>query len=507
MKDLLLSGGESLRRLAQHRQDPGRIVGADQVQGPVEGRGGIVLPNGLHGLGVLLCGPGPQQEFQRRAPEGIVHGAVQLRSQQIFPQGVVADFVGGVLPDLSQQQRVILFRMLGLTDLLDEVVGELVRHVQPPAGSAKPQPFPDHPVLSADQVLVFRVFLLHVGQGVHPPPALVAAGLHGPEPVPAVIGTAAAGIRSRLRVVAEPVEIDAVVAGVAEHAVQQDPDPGGLCLPAQPGKTLLVAEARVDLQIVGGVVLVVAGGQEDGIEVQHADPHGLEIGQLFPDALQGAAEKGPAHHLPLRVLAVKGRVVPVLHHHALCSLPSLRMGGVRLPLQPVGAPVEPLREDLIGHRVSVPVRQRHGLIDRDLPGFRRRRGQSACSAAAVLRLSVVADPLRRPDQEIVPQQAGRLSDRETAAEQSRFRLRHGHERLAGLPQPNKHLRALGHFGLDGQGDLRACGCGAEGRAEPGFAGIVIQVHGYSSKRVRKSPPPAIPPGGGRYGFVQARILR
>ena len=48
----------------------------------------------------------------------------------------IANLVGGVFPDLAEQQRIGLLGEHGLFDLGQEVVGKLVSDVQAPAMSA-----------------------------------------------------------------------------------------------------------------------------------------------------------------------------------------------------------------------------------------------------------------------------------------------------------------------------------------------------------------------------------
>ena len=173
--------GKSLRRFSQHRENPRRIMSTHQVQRPIQCRLRVVLPDGLHFLGK---GPRrflPHQKRHRPIPERIVHGAVQFLTQQIFPQPVIADFVAGVLPDLAQQQRILLFRFAGPSDRRDKRIRQLIRHVQPPSGGPQTQPFSNHAVLSADKLLIARVQLLHIRQGIHAPPAFISGGIRSPK--------------------------------------------------------------------------------------------------------------------------------------------------------------------------------------------------------------------------------------------------------------------------------------------------------------------------------------
>lgn len=59
---------------------------------------------------------------------------------------------------------------------------------------------------------------------------------------------------------------------------------------AQGDEILLGAQQRVDAQVVGGIVAVVAVRLKDGIEIQDPDPQGGQLRQLFGDAGEIAAE-------------------------------------------------------------------------------------------------------------------------------------------------------------------------------------------------------------------------
>ena len=89
----------------------------------------------------------------------------------------IADLVGGVLPDLAEQQRVGLFGENGFLNLGQEVVGKLVSDVQAPTMGTGAQPFADHAVL-AQELLAHQLGLLVDGGHIaHAPPAVVRAVL------------------------------------------------------------------------------------------------------------------------------------------------------------------------------------------------------------------------------------------------------------------------------------------------------------------------------------------
>ena len=93
--------------------------------------------------------------------------------------------------------------------------------------------------------------------------------------IPAVIGAFLRGIGTGIGIVAPPVKVDAVISGVTEYTVQDDADPQGLCFLTEPGKALLIAKAGVNGKIVSGVIFVIAGCGENGVEIQNPNAQGF----------------------------------------------------------------------------------------------------------------------------------------------------------------------------------------------------------------------------------------
>ena len=75
-----------------------------------------------------------------------------------------------------------------------------------------------------------------------------------------------------------------------EHAVQDDFDAVLMGPLAQGDEILLGAQQRVDAQVVGGIVAVVAVRLKDGIEIQDPDAQSGQLRQLFGDAGQITAK-------------------------------------------------------------------------------------------------------------------------------------------------------------------------------------------------------------------------
>ena len=343
--------------LAQEAQHPGGIVGAQEIHGGEEGRGGIVLPDGLHALPELRRVPAPEVAEGRR-PEGVVHEAVGLAPQQVPPPLGVGDLVAAVLPDLAQKQAPRLGLVHGLTDARDEVVRQLVRHVQPPAVRPGTEPVADDGILPPeDEVPVAGRVLVDGGQVPDAPPGVVVRG-PGVEVEPGVVGGILALGRADGAVAAVGVEVAAVPPVVVEDAVQDHPDAEGVGLLAEGTEVLLRPQHGVDPAVVAGIVAVVAAGLEDGAEVEGLHPQLPEVGELPPDAREVPAEEVPAV-LAVPVRQIVRDILPVL-----MEPPS---GGHLRHVRQVGA-AKAVREDLIGEPLPKPAGGGGGgVIDRHLP--------------------------------------------------------------------------------------------------------------------------------------------
>ena len=82
--------------------------------------------------------------------------------------------------------------------------------------------------------------------------------------------------------------------GMVEDAVQDDPHPPGMTRIHEMPEDLFIPERGVDPHVVGGVILVVARGKEDGVEVQGVHAQRLDVVQVVNDPLHIAAEEIPA---------------------------------------------------------------------------------------------------------------------------------------------------------------------------------------------------------------------
>ena len=251
---------------------------------------------------------------------------------------------------------------------------------------------------------------MDVGQGLEAPPAFVIVR-PAAEAVPLGVGGIGAVVRAAGAVAAVPVEVDAVRAGVGEHAVQDHPNAPLPRRLAQGPEVLLRAEGRVDHAIIAGVVLVVAAGLEDGVEVDHRHAHGAYVVQLLHDAAQVAAEVVVVDAVAILVVVdTQGRVVvPV----------DVVVGGRGQLGYVLLAPAEiAVHHDLEHHAVSEPVRGGvGGVVDRHLIAPGLLRGDLPHSAQAirgVAQIEGIAFDIH--GDEIVPQKARRIRRGEAALE-------------------------------------------------------------------------------------------
>ena len=335
------------------------VVGGEEVQRRIEGRGGVVLADG-EDVGHGLTGVPSADEAQNGVLEGVVHHAVEALAQQIGAALVEAELGGGVLPHFAQKELIRADPLDGGAHFFNKFVGQLVGHVQTEACSAPAEPGVDDTALAGDKFDVGWRFFVDFGQGLEAPPAAVAALILGIEIVPAAVGGVGVTIGTALAVAALAVEIAAVGAGVAEHAVQHDADAVLPGLSAEGLEILVGTQQGVYVEVVGGVVAVVGVGLKDGVQVKVIHAHFAEVGQLHLDALEVAAEivlvQVAAHliGLPEGLGVLVGLIEPVREGHGLV---------LHALAEAVG---EDLVEDLAldgGGRLKI------GLIHGDLPAL------------------------------------------------------------------------------------------------------------------------------------------
>ena len=207
---------------AEHGQRALGIVRADVVHQDVEHLRRIVFDDRLdavhHQRGVRTA-----EEAEDRVAERIVHHAVELPAHQVAAAHAVGRLVRGVLPDFAEHERVFVEAFYRAVQAVDKAVGQLIGHIEPPAGRARLEPAADDAAFAVDVRVIGRVALAHVRQGDEIPPAFVVVR-PAAERIPRVVGGLLRAVGAAVSVAALAVEIDAVAARVAEHAVEQNAD-------------------------------------------------------------------------------------------------------------------------------------------------------------------------------------------------------------------------------------------------------------------------------------------
>ena len=217
---------------------------------------------------------------------------------------------------------------------------------------------------------------------------------------------------------------------MAEDAVQYNADAVRAALLAEFLEDLLVAQKRIDGEVVRRVIAVVGCRTEDRVQVQRRHAQRFQIRDLLADAVQRAAKEIKVGDVAGSVLLIVRELIPVVHIGAGRTLPTDRSFGRRctlsrrdlsgcrrtnnatarlsggLPLFIIRSPRKAVREDLIHQCVLVPRRRRERIVDRDLE--RRWLAVLVDAALAAQRLRVVPvadDPVAVICNKKVPQEA------------------------------------------------------------------------------------------------------
>ena len=297
-------------------------MGGEEVEGRIHGRGRVVLTDGqdlVHGL----LGGLAFDEIQHGVFERVVHHAVQPLAQQVGAALVKAELGGGILPHLTQQELFRAHPLDGGAHFFNKAVGQLVGHIQPETGCAPAEPGVDDAALARDKFDIGGGLLVDFGQGLKAPPAAVAALVLGVKIVPAAVGGVRVTVSTALTIAALPVEIPAVRARMAEHAVQHDADAVFGRFHAEGFKIFVGAKQWVYVEVIGRVVAVVGVGLKNGVEVEEVHPHLVQVGEFELDAFQVAAKvvlvqvAADLVGLPERLRVLIGLIEPVREGHGL----------------------------------------------------------------------------------------------------------------------------------------------------------------------------------------------
>ena len=291
------------------------------------------------------------------------------------------------------------------------------------------------------------------------------------EAVPFVIRRFLRLVGAEAGIVAEAVEIDAVRAGMAEDAVEDDADARFVSGFAERGEFFIRPQHGIDAEIVRRAVAVVARAFKDRVEVNGRNPQFFEVRQLFPDAGDVAAEEIVIDDVPFAfALAVIRHVVPVaVDDGALLAVKAARRAV---------AVTEAVRENLVDHGVLEPVRCMGVLVvDRDLIGRRHVVVDGPCPAELVAVVAVIDGLAAVVDDEIVPEQTALRRQIEDGRENTAVG-RHGHEGFTdiALPEadPGPAFRRITACRLKAQDKTAPGRDGTETGTVVKLAGIVIK---------------------------------
>ena len=223
---------------------------------------------------------------------------------------------------------------------------------------------------------------------------------------------------------------------MTEDAVEDDADAAlpGSCDEA--AKILDIAKHGIDLVIIPRIIVMIALGLKDGVEVNARDPKILQVVQFFGNPAQIPAEEVIGNNLlRIGVLDVHRVIRPVRADD--CAL---------LPYNCVSGTCKTIGEDLVHHGILEPVGRPCALVvNRNLVGCGRRIAQHADAAKHLLVVPVKIGAALCRDNEVVPEQTSVVRQIDPAGVEVLLPLRvpclernQALPRLV-LPEAHKHL--------------------------------------------------------------------
>ena len=388
------------RGLTQQGKNTLPVMTAQQIHHDIEILLWIILHQALEPLGNLSCISISQQKVQHYLPERIIHGRIQLLAAEVFTGYTVSTLVGSILPYLAQHNCILIHFLENLVEGLGEFLRQLVHHIKAPAADTLLHPVFQHAVLIFDDELhIGRIFFLDIWQSAEAPPAFIAVRIII-EAVPVIIRRLLGLIGSQRIIVAIFIEITAVIACMAEHAIQHNADAHFFCISTELLQLLIGAQDRVYLVVVTSIIVMVAGRLKNRVQVNNRYAQILEVAQLLPDTCQIAPEEVVCNDFPgIRVLVVAWLVVPAGMIYSTLLLHQ----GIALAIKAV-------RENLIHDRVLEPVRRLCPLVKyRYLVGLGWRIvGQNSHPAHALIVIAVVPGSAIHGNNKIIPEKAAPL---------------------------------------------------------------------------------------------------
>ncbi len=251
-----------MRRAGQRRARSDGIVAAQNVELSLVKGFGVVLHQVHQAIHQVRSRAAAQQEGEHRVLKGVAHGAVQLVAIHILAPPAKAFFIGSVIPDLAQEHGLRIEGLKLFAQKSDKIIRQFIRYIQAPARCAQRAVVRKNIGYKGH---IARLALVDLGKGAEAPPAAVIIRI-ALEIIPGAVGGMRIGTRAA-PINAFGVEIDAVVPGVGEHAVQHHPHAVARRRLDERPKIFLRAQDGVYLKVIRRVVAVVGGGEEYGVDV------------------------------------------------------------------------------------------------------------------------------------------------------------------------------------------------------------------------------------------------
>ncbi len=285
----------------------------------------------------------PGQEGADRVGKTIVvHGAILLIPLQPLArlEEVLAEHIGIRVFLLhgaanGTHMAAIAFSGTTLPQHVDDVKAPAVYLV------GCPHPVAQYGVVGTiDSVLYLLAGEVELGQAADPLPAdIVPFVVKGVEVAPRGIRVALGALwRTKPGVLGR---------GVVDHCIQNDLHAALVQVAGQLGELCIAAEVGIDLEVVLGIVLVVARRIEDGVEVERRDPERLQIVQLgiYPRQVPAVKLTGAES-----LFVTADRLTPPLADHRLASVLVFMM----LHAQGRIAVAKAVGKDLVEHLILHP---------------------------------------------------------------------------------------------------------------------------------------------------------
>ena len=168
----------------------------------------------------------------------------------------ITDFIRSVLPNFAYYHGVLINAFGLFPYSVDKTYIEFVNDVEPKSFDAHRKPFFYNALISENEFSVFFVCFINGRNYRHAPPTSVFVGMVR-EIVPVVVRRLFALISSCALIAREFVKILTVCSGMIKYAVKHYSDTVFLRLYDELSELLLVAEKRVYLHIVAGIVTVI----------------------------------------------------------------------------------------------------------------------------------------------------------------------------------------------------------------------------------------------------------